>query len=480
MADLSLINRSAVDLVELLKLGAVTPLDLLDALEARIAAVDGAVNALPTLCFERARAAAVELMDMPWPDRGMLCGLPVAIKDLTAVRGVRTTYGSPIFADFVPEASDPLVERLESEGGLIYAKSNTPEFGAGANTFNEVFGPTRNPWDTRLSAAGSSGGAAVALKTGTAWLAHGSDLGGSLRNPASFNGIVGLRPTPGRVATDPGLQIDRRLPVEGPMARTVEDVALFLDALTGEDVRDPVSLPKPVTPFLTQARSGWRPARVAWSADLGITPVDAEVAEVVRRAAMRFAELGAIVEEAHPDLSEAHDSFNVLRAKGFAISKAALLASHRDKLKPEVVWNIEKGLSLTMPEIVRAEEQRAAMTRRMLAFLAGAEAGGYDLLCTPATIVAAFPVEQRYVEAVNGVTFDNYVGWLSIAYAITLCGCPALSLPAGFTADGRPVGLQIVARPRDEGRLLAGALALEQALGLDTVTPIEPRVAHLA
>lgn len=472
-ADMTLINRSATDLVELLKIGAISPLDLLDALQARIAEVDGAVNALPTLAFDRARQAAKALMERPWQERGALCGLPVAIKDLTEVKGVRTTYGSPIFKDFVPEASDPLVERLEAEGALIYAKTNTPEFGAGANTFNEVFGATRNPHDTRLSAAGSSGGSAVALKTGMAWLAHGSDLGGSLRNPASFNGIVGLRPSLGRVATDPGQEIMGRLSVEGPMARTVQDVALFLDALSGEDVRDPMALPKPTTPFLTQARSGWRPARVAWSADLGITPVDPEVAAITRRAAMRFGELGAVVEEAHPDFSEAHDAFQVLRGRGFAISKASLLETQRDKLKPEVIWNIEQGLKLTCADILRAEHARAAMHRRMLAFF-----DRFDVICTPATIVAAYPVENRYVAECNGVTFGNYVEWLAIAYAFTLVGCPALSLPAGSTADGRPIGLQIVAKPREEGKLLAAALALEQLLGLDTGTAIDPVVRH--
>jgi amidase len=472
-ADMTLINRSATDLVELLKIGAITPHDLLDALQARIAEVDGAVNALPTLALDRARKAANEMMALPWSDRGLLCGLPVAIKDLTEVKGVRTTFGSPIFKDNSPASSDPLVERLEAEGGLIYAKSNTPEFGAGANTFNEVFGATRNPYDTRLSAAGSSGGAAVALKTGSAWLAHGSDLGGSLRNPASFNGIVGLRPSPGRVATDPGQEISGRLSVEGPMARTVEDVALFLDALSGEDVRDPMSLPKPATSFLTQARSGWRPLKVAWSADLGITPVDPEVAAITRAAAMRFSELGATVEEAHPDFSEAHDAFQVLRARSFAISKKALLESHRDQLKPEVIWNIEQGLKLTCEDILRAEHARAAMFRRMLVFFQT-----YDLICTPATIVAAYPVENRFVAECNGVKFGNYVEWLAIAYAFTLVGCPALSLPAGFTADGRPIGLQIAARPRDEGRLLAGALGLEQVLNLGTGSVIDPVVRH--
>ena len=466
-----LIRHTAVEMVALLAKGVVTPHDCLDALESRIGAVDPKVNALPTLCFARARKAADAVAARKPGERGLLAGLPVAIKDLTEVEGVRTTYGSPIFADYVPDWSDPLVARLESEGGLVFAKTNTPEFGAGANTFNEVFGATLNPWNTRMSAAGSSGGSAVALATGMAWLAHGSDLGGSLRNPASFCGIVGLRPSPGRVATDPGVEIDRRLPVEGPMARNVEDLALFLDALSGEDVADPISLPKPSTSFLSAVRSGWKPKRVAFSADLGITPVDPEVAEICRKAAARFAEAGAVVEEAHPDFSEAHDSFQVLRARGFAISKKELLETRRDQLKPEVIWNIEKGLALTMDDLARAETQRAAMYRRTLRFFQD-----YDLLCTPATIVPPYPVEQRYVAECAGTTFGNYVEWLAIAYAITLVGCPALSLPCGFTASGLPVGLQIVALPRGEARLLAGARALEDVLGVRDTVPIDPRV----
>ena len=261
--DRGLIERSAVEVVGLLRAGEVSPHDLLDALEARIAAVEPQVNALPILCFERARAAADAVMTRPPEARGLLAGMPVPIKDLTEVAGVRCTYGSPIFESHVPDWSDPLVQRIEAEGGLVYAKSNTPEFGAGANTFNEVFGRTLNPWDTSRSAGGSSGGAAVALATGTAWVGHGSDLGGSLRTPAAFCAVVGFRPTPGRVATDPGIEIERRLPVEGPMGRTVEDTALMLDAMSGEDVRDPVSLPKPATPFLDAARSGWRPRSVS-------------------------------------------------------------------------------------------------------------------------------------------------------------------------------------------------------------------------
>jgi amidase len=468
--DPSLIPLTAVAVVDKLEAGEITPHDLLDTLEARIAAVDGAVNALPILCFERARAAADALMRQPKEARGLLAGLPVPIKDLTEVAGVRTTYGSPIFTDFVPDESDILVETLEREGALVYAKSNTPEFGAGANTFNEVFGRTLNPHNTTRSAAGSSGGAAVALATGMAWVAHGSDLGGSLRNPASFCGIVGLRPSPGRVATDPHVDIDRRLPVEGPMARTVEDVALLLDAMSGDDPRDPVSLPKPATPFLAAARSGWKPRRVAFSPDLGITPVDKEVADICRRAAHRLGEAGIVVEEAHPDFSEVHDTFEVLRARLFVLKHKELLDERRDKLKPEVIWNIERGLRVTMGDLARAERQRAAMLKRALAFF-----DTYDLLLTPATIVPPYPVEQRYVAELNGKKFGNYVEWLGIAYAITLVGSPALSLPAGFTADALPVGLQVVAPPRRDDRVLAGAKLLEAILDLKTWQPIEPR-----
>jgi len=465
-----LIKADAVTLVGLLQQGEVTPHDLLDALEARIAAVDGPVNALPTLCFDRARAHADRLMRLPVSERGPLAGLPVPIKDLIAVEGVRTTQGSPIYADHIPTRSDILVERLEANGGIVYAKSNTPEFGAGANTFNEVFGATRNPWNLARSAAGSSGGAAAALASGTAWVAHGSDTGGSLRNPASFCGIVGMRPSIGRVACNPAFKIDRTLGVQGPMARNVEDSALLLDAMTGEHPADPRSLPALAKPFRETMKTQAKPRRVAYSATLGITPVDPEVARVTRAAAERLAREGVIVEDVHPDLAEAHECFHVLRAFDFCMTKAALLRTKRELLKPEIVWNIEEGLKLTIAQIERAEAQRVALAARMLAFFET-----YDLLLTPATIVAAFPVEQRYLTECAGQKFDNYFEWLAIASAITLACCPALSLPCGFTAEGLPVGLQVVAPPRAEARVLAGAKLLEDLLGLKTSTPIEPR-----
>src|SRR5271169_4123070 len=467
-----LVRQTACAVVDKLNSGEVTPLDLLDVLEQRIAEVDRKVNALPTLCFDRARARARALMKKPVGERGLLAGLPVPIKDLTDVEGVLTTQGSPIYKDRISARSDLLVEHLEESGGVVYAKSNTPEFGAGANTFNEVFGATRNPWDTSRSAAGSSGGAAVALATGMAWLAHGSDMGGSLRNPASFCGIVGLRLSIGRVAHTPAAKVDRNLGVQGPMARNVEDLALLLDAMSGEHPADPLSLPLLPNSFLSAARSGTRPKRIAYSSDLGITPVDPEVAAITRKAALRFADAGVIVEEAHPDLREAHECFHVLRAFDFAISKAALLRTKRDQLKPEVIWNIEEGLNLTVEQLERAEAQRVAMTARTLEFFKN-----YDLLLAPATIVAPFPIENRYVAECAGKKFDNYVEWLGIVYAITLVCCPALSLPCGFTASGLPVGLQMVAAPRGEAELVAGAKVLEDILGLRGTTPIDPRLA---
>ena len=466
-----LYRSTATEIVAALKSGDVTPLDCLDALEKRISDVDSKVNALPTLCFDRARAHAEDLMKKPIAERGPLAGLPVPIKDLSDVAGVRCTQGSPIYATRIAETSDILVTHLEKNGGIIYAMSNTPEFGAGANTFNEVFGRTVNPWDTTKSAAGSSGGAAVALATGMAWVAHGSDLGGSLRNPASFCGVVGMRPSPGRVAATVGNKIDSTLGIEGPMARNVEDLALLFDAMIGEEQGDPLSLPADGTSYLKAARSGWKPKRVAISRDLGISPVDPEVAAIVMAAARKFESQGVIVDEAHPDLHEAMECTQTLRAMSYAVGMRALLETNRDQLKPEIIWNIEKGLALTATDISKAEAQRSAMFHRTLKFFET-----YDLLLCPTTIVPPFPVEQRYVMECNGTKFTTYVDWLLIVSAITTVCCPAISIPAGFTRGNLPVGIQVVAPPRGEAKLLAGAKMLEGILALGAITPIDPRV----
>jgi amidase len=465
-----IIRSTATEIVTALRQQRLTPLDCLDALEARVAEVNGPINALPTLCFDRARAHARALMKKPVAERGVLAGLPIPIKDLADVAGVRSTQGSPIFANRIAETSDILVTHLEANGAIVYAMSNTPEFGAGANTFNEVFGATRNPWNLKLSAAGSSGGAAAALASGMAWLAHGSDLGGSLRNPASFCGVVGMRPSPGRVAASVGAKIDSTLGVEGPMARNVEDLGLLFDAMVGEEPGDPLSLPRDGTSYAAACRSGWKPRRVAVSRDLGITPVDPEVADIVLAAARKLEQSGVIVEEAHPDLSEAMACSQTLRALSYATGMSALLDQHRDLLKPEVVWNIERGQRLTGLDIARAEAQRGAMFQRTRAFFET-----YDLLLCPTTIVPPFPVEQRYVTECNGQRFESYVDWLLIVSAITMVSCPSLSLPAGFTRSHLPVGIQVVGPTRAEARVLAGARLLEEVLGLGAITPIDPR-----
>ncbi len=462
--------------VALLREGEISPSEAVAASLTRIEAVDDAVNAIPTRCAERALAAArrMEAEGPPaTPTPGYLHGLPIAIKDLADVAGVRTTLGSPIFADRVPETSDILVRTLEANGAIVIGKSNTPEFGAGANTFNEVFGATRNPWDTRMTCGGSSGGAAVALATGQVALAHGSDLGGSLRIPGAFCGIVGYRPSPGRVAWGRDFSLFDTLSVHGPMARTVADVALMLDAMAGADRSDPVSLPPPERPLLTACEADPPPMRIAWSPTLGQAPVDPEVARITEAAARRFGDLGARVEAATPDFSGGRDMFQALRAHGYVLERQPLLETHRDQLKPEVIWNIEKGMQQSAGVAAGAERERGRLYHRMVAFFED-----YDILCCPTVMAPPFPVETRYLSEVAGTQFDNYVDWLMLTYLITLTSCPAVSLPCGLTASGLPVGLQLVAPPREDAALLAAARHLEGVLGLADRVPFDPIIRH--
>ena len=474
-----LTKLSARAAVRLLAAREISPLELIDAALERIAEVEPVVNALPTLCAERARDHARRLTDTGDSDRrGRLRGLPVAIKDLMDVAGVRTTLGSPIHADRVPTASHPLVERIEGRGGVVLAKSNTPEFGAGGNTFNEVFGPTLNPWNTALTCGGSSGGSAVALATGEIWLAHGSDHGGSLRKPAAFCSVVGLRPSPGRVTRGTVANLYSPSSVEGPMARDVADLALFLDTMAGVDPRDPLTRRAPDDSYASAVEAAvsgdqaGRPLRVAWTANLGgLAAVDREVREICEAAARKFEGIGVEVVEACPDPGKIDEAFQILRALIFVVNREADLKNHRDQLKQDIIWNTEKGLKLTASEIAWAERERAAYYGRMAAFFET-----YDLLLLPCTPVPPFDVNLRYPPVIDGQAVDNYIAGSLITSAITLSGSPALSLPAGFTGDGRPVGLQIVGRPYGEADLLAAAALLEQETGLAGRVPIDPRV----
>ena len=465
-----MVAMSARAVVRALRARELRPSELVGAALARHAEVEPAVNAVPTVCAERALERAREL-ELGAAGATLLGGLPTVVKDLHDVAGVRTTYGSTIFADHVPDRTDISVERQEAAGAVVLGKSNTPEFGAGANTFNDVFGYTRNPWDTRLSCGGSSGGSAVALATGTAWLADGSDLGGSLRTPAAFTGVVGLRPSPGRVVGDYAACRFQTLDVRGPMARDVRDCALMLDAMTGFDRRDPLSFDAPAVPFSVAVDRPPTLARVAFSKDLGgATPVEPEVAAVCERAARGFERLGVEVIEASPNLSAAVDTFTVLRAELYAANTAPLLERHRDRLKPEIVWNIETGLALDAAAIGRAERDRSAMFDDLSNFF-----DRFDLFLCPAAVCRPFPVEQRWVEGLEGHRFASYVDWIACTFALTLTGAPALAVPAGRTADGLPVGLQLVGPPRGEARLLGAAARLEDEIGRLFDGVLDPR-----
>ena len=472
-----LVNLSAQTAVHLLRKGELSPLEMIDASISRIEATDGFLNALPTLCIDRARDHAKRITrdqkSAGEHNPSWLAGLPIAIKDLNDVAGVKTTYGSPLFANHIPQRSDVMVETLEANGAIVIGKANTPEFGHGANTFNKVFGKTRNPWNTAMTCGGSSGGSAVALAAGQTWLASGSDLGCSLRTPAAFCSVVGLRPSPGRVARGPTRLPFDNLWVQGPMARSVADTALMLDAMVGTHPTDPISLPAPEKPFVHSVQNPTAPKRIAYSANLnGLTPVDSEVTEICSAAVQRFAELGIVVEEACPDLADARDIFQVLRANHFVGDLAPIIEANRDKVRPEVVWNLEEGYKFTIETLAETERARGRLFERIAEFFKV-----YDLLITPATVVPPFDVNIHAVEEVAGHKFENYFDWYTIAYAITVTSLPALSLPCGFTKSGLPIGLQVVGPHRGEAALLGASTLFEEVMDIVGHLPIDPHPA---
>ncbi|HSQ04817.1 MAG TPA: amidase [Burkholderiales bacterium] len=467
-----LYKLTACDAVRLLKTKQLSPLELLDASIARIEDTNSHINAIVTPCYDRARDRARRLMNAPRTDISphYLHGLPIAVKDNTDVAGVRCTYGSRIHADRTATDSDLVVQRLEENGAIVVVKTNLPEFAAGGNTFNDVFGATRNPWDTRMSASGSSGGSAAALAAGQVWLATGNDFGGSIRTPASFCSVTGLRPSPGMVA-----RVQKQpfspLSVEGPMARTVADVALMFDAEAGFHPLDPLSQTGPHPIYSAAAAHPIRPARMAYSNDLGIAPtVDGEVTRVCRAAAERVAGDNVIVDEKCPDLADAGRHFLTLRGAVYIARIAPLLDQYRDVLKPEIIENTEYGLSLSLRDVVNAEIAHGEIARRMAGFFRE-----YDALMCPAVLCPPFKVEERYPQRVNGVRFEGYMEWLILTYAVTMTSCPVMSLPCGFTRTGLPVGLQVIGKPRGEAALFSLAAYLEERFGVSALTPVDPR-----
>jgi amidase len=428
---------------------------------ARIEAVNPRVNAVVTLTAERAlrEAAAADRLLAAGAEPPPLHGLPVAHKDTHETAGVRTTSGSPLLADNVPVRDELVIERMRAAGTIMLGKTNVPEFAAGSHTFNPVFGTTLNPYDLSRSAGGSSGGAAAALACGMHPVADGSDMGGSLRNPASFCNVVGLRPSPGRVPSWPGDAAWSTMSVQGPMARTVADAALLLSVLAGPDPRSPVALETPGSAFAVPLDRDLTGLRVAWAPRLdGSIPFEPEVVATLEPAVKVFTELGCTVEEACPDLSGAEEVFRTLRAWQFELGLGTVLDRHRDQLKPTLVGNIEEGRRLTGPELGRAEVLHTRLYHRTREFFER-----YDLLLAPVCQVLPFDADLEYPAHVAGRPMHTYVDWMRSAYLISATGCPALSVPGGFTAGGLPVGLQVIGPHRADLAVLQAGHAFEQA-----------------
>jgi amidase len=427
---------------------------------ARIERENPRVNAIVTLHGDEAMAAArrADEAQARGDELGPLHGLPVAHKDSFLTRGMRTTFGSTIFRDFVPDVDSLAVERQRRAGAIRVGKTNMPEFGAGSQTFNAVFGATRNPYDLTRTCGGSSGGAAVALACGMVALADGTDLGGSLRNPASFCNVVGLRPSAGRVPQWPAEDGWDSLAVAGPMGRTVEDVALMLSVLAGPDARDPISLTEDGAVFRAPLERDFRGTRVAWSPDLGGLPVEPAVRAVLEPQRGAFAELGCDVHDAAPDLSGADDVFQILRGAMFASRYGPLLDQHPGTLKDTIVWNVQLGRGLSATDVGRARLLRTRVFTRMHEFMRE-----HEFLIAPVSQVVPFAVEQPYPTEIAGVKMQNYLDWMRSCSWISVTGHPAISVPCGFTPEGLPVGVQIVGRYRDERGVLELAHAFERA-----------------
>jgi amidase len=454
-------ERSAVDLANMIRDREVSARELLAATLGRVDEVNPGLNAIVTVVPEMAERWADEADEATarGDDLGPLHGLPIAHKDLEPTKGIRTTLGSPLFADWVPDYDGLIVERLKAGGAITFGKTNTPEFGAGSQTFNPVFGATRNPYDTGRTCGGSSGGAAVALAARMTSIADGSDMGGSLRNPAAFCNVVGLRPSYGRVPAWPNRTVWSGLGTSGVMARSVDDLALQMEVVAGPDERVPISLADPGAVFAsvrTGADLDLAGLRVAWTPDLGVL-VDPEVRAALAHVPDRLAELGCVVSEDMPNLTGARDVFQTLRAWHFVISSGELYDRAGDQLKDTVRWNVEFGRSLGLADHAAASVMHAKIMERARRFFER-----YDVLALPTTQVAPFPVEIDWPRVVDGEEIETYVDWMRSCSDITVTGCPAVTMPAGFTPDGLPVGIQFVGAPRGDVELLRFARQWER------------------
>ncbi|PZC50523.1 MAG: amidase [Chloroflexi bacterium] len=463
-----LVFQTAAELIGRIRSREVSVLEVLDAHLKQIEDINPIVNAFCTLDEERAREYAKKLDHKlaHGTNPGPLYGLPIGIKDLSATKGIRTTKGSPIYANWIPDYDDLIVERFKKAGAIVIGKTNTPEFGAGSQTFNSVFGKTLNPYDLTKTCGGSSGGSAVSLACGMIPIASGSDLGGSLRNPAAWSNVVGMRTSIGRVPIYPtGLPFNS-LSVAGPMARTVQDLSLQLSVVAGPDPRVPMSLPEAGEQFLNPLMTDFRGIKLAWSPDLGGYPIDPTIIEQLEHQIKIFSDLGCEIENASPNLKDADEIFQTIRGYQFAFEHKSHLENHRDQLKKTVIWNTESGLKLLATDIAQAENKRAVLHKRIMEFM-----DEYDFLLCPVTSVWPFSIDQEYISEINGIPLNNYIEWMAPCYAITVSGLPAISIPAGFSKDGLPLGLQIVGKYREDFQVLQLASAFENATEFNSVRP---------
>jgi amidase len=451
--------QTAVELARLIRERKVSAHEVMTAHLKQIERVNPKVNAIVTLLAEDALKQAVRADQAVarGEAHGPLHGLPVGIKDLHETAGVRTTYGSRIFKDFVPKQDALIVERLKHAGAIVIGKTNTPEFGAGSQTFNEVFGSTKNPYDLSKTCGGSSGGSAVGVACGLFPIADGSDMGGSLRNPASFCNVVGMRTAPGRVPGQSAVLGWSTLSVSGMMARTTADLALALSAVAGPDNRSPIALTDPGSSFARPLARDFKGTRIAWWRDLGGVSCDSRVRTVVDAQRKTFESLGCVLEQSEPDFTGADEAFRILRSWSFHAQYGPLLEKNRPLMKDTVIEEIERGARLTGPQISRAEALRTALYQRMRIFFEK-----HDFFVLPVSQVPPFDVTKPYVTEIEGVEMQTYIDWMKTCFYISITGHPAISIPAGFTPEGLPIGLQIVGKHRGEWELLQLAHAFEQ------------------
>jgi amidase len=449
--------KPARELARLLRARKISATEVMRAFIAQIERINPKVNAIVTFLPEDGLKAA-KALDRKKDFSKPFAGLPIAMKDVIATKGVRTTWGSLVHKDHVPTEDHIMAERLKAAGAILIGKTNTPEFGAGSQTFNKVFGATRNPYDLTKTCGGSSGGAGVAVACGMLPFADGGDFAASLRNPGNYCNVIGFRPTTGRVPAYPHPYPWSNLSELGPMARTVSDAAFLLSVQAGPDRRAPTSIAEPGSIFLKPLKRSFKKTRIAWSRDLGGLPVEPVVTNVLEKQRSVFKELGCIVEDAEPDFTGATEAFESLRALTWLHRGGALLKDHREKLKDTVIWNTEEGFKRSAADIAKAENLRTAIYHRMRQFL-----DKYDFLVCPVNQLPPFPVDLDYPREIAGVKMTNYLDWMKSCYFITLTTHPAISVPAGFTDDGLPVGIQIVGRYRDDFGVLQLAHAFERA-----------------